>query len=498
MQITETRSEGLARELSVVVPAADLGTRLDKYLDDLKAKVRINGFRPGKVPVAHLRRLYGKSAMAEIVQEVVSDTVKQAVSERDEKPALQPDIDFEDGAIEKVVAGDADLAFTMKYEVLPKIELGSFDAISIERLVATVPAEDIEGTLKRLAEENVGYAPKDAPAATGDKVKVSFVGRIGGEAFEGGKAEDVELVIGEDRFIAGFEDQLIGVTPGDERLVTVSFPEDYPSSELAGKEATFEVEVIEVSTPEPAVVDDALAERLGLESLAKLREAIEQEMQKELDGASRQAAKRALLDRLDEGYQIELPQKLVDTEFEGIWTELTSEMERSKRSFADENTTEEAAREEYRGIAARRVKLGLLLSEIGEQAKVEVTDEEVKQALYQRVRQFPGQERQVFDLYQKNPRAMLSLRAPIYEGKVIDYLLELVNVVDKPVSKDELIAAVSDADPHDHEHHGHEHHDHEHHDHEHHDHGHHDHDHGHHDHDGGHAHDGDDPNRSPG
>jgi trigger factor len=294
----------------------------------------------------------------------------------------------------------------------------------------------------------------------------------------------------------------------------VSFPEDYPSSELAGKEATFEVEVIEVSAPEPAVVDDALAERLGLESLAKLREAIEQEMQKELDGASRQAAKRALLDRLDEGYQIELPQKLVDTEFEGIWTELTSEMERSKRSFADENTTEEAAREEYRGIAARRVKLGLLLSEIGEQAKVEVTDEEVKQALYQRVRQFPGQERQVFDLYQKNPRAMLSLRAPIYEGKVIDYLLELVNVVDKPVSKDELIAAVSDADPHDHEHHGHEHHDHEHHghehlghehhDHEHHGHEHHDHEHhdhghhGHHDHDGGHAHDGDDPSRSPG
>lgn len=469
MQITETRSEGLQRELAVVVPASDLDHRLSTYLEDLKSKVRLNGFRPGKVPVAHLRKLYGKAAMAEIVNEVVSESIKTAVEERQEKPALQPDIDVDQKEIEKVVEGKADLAFTMKYEVLPTIDLGSFDRITVEKPVAEVTEKELQDELTELAERNRSYAPKDEPAGEGDKVKMSFVGRIGGEPFEGGSAEDVEIVLGSGRFIPGFEEQLTGVTPGDERTVGITFPEDYPAETLAGKQAEFEVEIAEVSAPEPIAIDDALAERLGLESLDKLKEVLTREIRKRLDATSRERAKRDLLDKLDAAYTLELPQKLVESEFEGIWDQVTGEMEHAGRTFADENTTEEAARTEYRAIAERRVKLGLILSEIGENAKVDVTEDEVKRALVERVQQFPGREKEVFDLYTKNPRLLATLRAPIFEDKVVDYLFELVNLVEKPVSRDELLK-VDEADqhahdhPHDHDHpHGHSHdHDHEH------------------------------------
>lgn len=472
MQVTERRAEGLKRELEVVVPAATLGEKLDAYLDDMRAKVRINGFRPGKVPVSYLRKMYGKAAMAEILQDVVAESVRSAVEERDEKPALQPDVDLDRERVDQVVAGDADLAFTMTYEVMPEIEVGSFETITIEKPVATVPDEDVEEELAGLAKRNAPFSAKDGPAAQGDRIRIGFVGRIDGDPFEGGSGEGVELVLGSGQFIPGFEDQLMGVTAGEARDVAITFPEDYQAEHLAGKEAVFAVTVEEVAAPEEAVADDALAERLGLESLEKLKDAIRGQLQQSLDQASRQRVKRQLLDALDERYQFDLPETLVENEFRGLWDQMRLEMERAGRSFEDEGTTEEAAREEYRKIAHRRVKLGLVLSEVGEKAEVQVPEEAVQRALYERVRQFPGQEQAVIEFYRKNPQAIAALRAPIFEEKVVDYILELVTIDERPVTPEELMKELQDDGDHDHEHH-HHHHDHDHH----HDHHHH-HDHG--------------------
>ncbi len=439
MQVNETRVEGLKRELEVTVPAADLDQRLNEYLHDLKGKVRIKGFRPGKVPVTHLKRLYGKSAMAEIVQNVLQESVRSAVEERDEKPALQPDVDVDEARIESVIAGESDFSFKMSYEVLPKIELGGFDAITVDKPVAEVDPEDVERELAELAERSRSYADKEGAAGDGDKLTVSFVGKIDGEPFEGGAAEDVELVIGQGRFIPGFEEQLAGATAGEERTIAVTFPEDYQAEHLAGKEATFDVKMSAVAAPEPVELNDALAERLGLEDLGKLKEAIEGQLRQMLDEASRQKVKRRLLDALDERYDFALPEKLVESEFDVIWRQTTEELAKAGRTFEDEGTDEEKLRDEYRRIAARRVKLGLVLSEVGDSAKVEVTDEEMQRALIERVRQFPGREREVFELYRKNPQAMASLRAPVLEEKVVDYLLELVTVNETPVSREELL-----------------------------------------------------------
>lgn len=456
MQVNERLADGLKRELEVVVPAADLDRRLNAYLEDMKDKVRIKGFRPGKVPVAHLRRIYGRSAMAEIVQNVLQESVRTAVEERDEKPALQPDVDVDETHVESVVNGEADFAFRMSYEVLPAIEVGSFDEVVVEKPVAEVAAEDVEKELAELAERSRAFTEKDGAADDGDKLTVSFVGRVDGETFEGGSAEDVEIVLGAGRFIPGFEEQLAGAAPGEERTVTVTFPEDYGAAHLAGKEATFEVRVSQVAAPEPVAVDDALAERVGLENLEKLREAVEGQLKQVLDQASRQKAKRHLLDALDAHYGFELPEKLVESEFDVIWRQAMGEMENAGRSFEDEGTTEEKLRAEYRGIAERRVKLGLILSEVGEKAGIEVTDDELQRALIERVRQFPGREREVFEFYRQNAQAMASLRAPVLEEKVVDYLLERVTVNETPVSREALLAP--EADDHDHDHaHDHDH-----------------------------------------
>jgi len=484
MEVTETRSEGLARELRVVVPAQTLEERLTAYLDDLRAKVRLKGFRPGKVPVSHLRRMYGRSAMAEVINEVMNETVKDTVSKRDETPAVEPDIDLDEAPMKDVVEGNADLAFAIKYEVLPQIEVSGLESITVERPVYVVPDEEVEGEIARIADANRSSSPVERPADRGDVVTVDFAGRIGGVPFDGGSGEGVEIELGSERFIPGFEEQLVGASAGEARTVTVRFPEDYSVAHLAGEEAVFDVTVKTVSAPDAAAVDDALAERLGLGSLEELRNAVRGQLENLYGRASRHKVKRALLDALDERFGFELPQKLVDTEFDTIWREVAADMERRGETFdADGERSEAAVREEYRRIAERRVRLGLLLSEVGTNASIEVTDEEAERALYERVRQFPGREREVFEAYRKNPQALASLRAPIFEDKVVDYLLELVSVTDKPVSKDDLLAPDPDeealrggADGHDH------HHDHDH-DHDHsHDHGHdhsHDHDHDH-------------------
>jgi len=444
MQVTETLSDGLKRELAVVVPAADLDAKLSTYLAEMSGKARINGFRPGKVPAAHLKKLYGRQAMVEIVNEVVGETIRQAVADRSEKPAMQPDIEVGEPGMEKVLEGQTDLAFTMRYEVLPEIVVGDVASIAVEEPFVEVSDEEVDAEVKRLADSMRPFEAKEGAAADGDKVTIDFVGKLDGEPFENGSAEGADLVLGSNQFIPGFEEQLVGTSVGDEKVVSLSFPEEYPAKHLAGKAATFDVKVTAVQAPGDVPIDDALATRVGLSTLDELKEAIRQQVGQRYKAASRQKVKRALLDALDAMHPIETPEKLVESEFEAIWRQLMADMERQGRSFTDEETTEEKAREEYKGIAARRVRLGLVLSKVGEDANVEVSDEEVQGALRDRLRQFPGREQEVIDFYRKNPTAIASLKGPLYEEKVVDHLLGKAQVTRKPVTKEELFADAED------------------------------------------------------
>jgi trigger factor len=441
MQVTETLVDGLKREFKVVVPATELDGRLVERLSSLKDEVRIKGFRPGKVPMSHLKRLFGRSTMAEIVQNVISEVARDTLSERGEKAAMQPHYELpeDEGEANEVLAGNHDLAYTMSYEVLPKIELTDFKTISVERPTVEVAEAEVEEQLTRLADSTRSYTTKAGAADTGDRITLAYVGKLDGEPFEGGSDDNAVIRIGDKRFIPGFEEQLVGLSTGDKKTIAVTFPEDYAASNLAGKEATFDIEVKAVAAGDEVAIDDKLAERLGLESLQSLRDTVRQQLQQQYAQAIRQRVKRQILDRLDETHRFELPERLVEQEFETIWRQIVDELSQTGRTFADEDTTEEKAREDYQEIAQRRVRLGLVMSEIGERAKVEVTDEELQRAMAAQLRQVPGQEQALLDYYRKNPDSLASLRAPIFEEKVVDYLLELVNVTDKPVTAEELM-----------------------------------------------------------
>jgi trigger factor len=441
MQVTETLAEGLRREFQITVPASELDGRLTSRLAELQGEVRIKGFRPGKVPVSHLRRLFGKSAMAEIVQSVISEVARDTLSGRGERAAQQPDFKLpEDGReSEQVLQGKADLTYTMSYDVLPIVKLGDFKSIKVERPVADVSDAEVDTELNRLAENTRTFSPKEGKAESGDRMTISYVGTIDGEAFDGGSADDATVQLGTSQFIPGFAEQLEGLSAGETKTVTVTFPEDYGAKQLAGETATFEVTVKEVAAPEEIKLDDELATRLGLESLEQLRDAIRQQLQSQYGMATRQKVKRQILDQLDATHAFDLPPRMVEQEFDNIWRQVTGELGQSGRTFEDEGTSEEAAREDYRKIAERRVRLGLVLSEIGEKNKIEVSEEEVQRALAAQLRQFPGREKELVEYYRTNPDAVAGLRAPIFEEKVVDFLLELVNVTDKPVSREELM-----------------------------------------------------------
>ncbi|WP_181703597.1 trigger factor [Chthonobacter albigriseus] len=440
MQVTESATEGLKRELKIVVPATELANRLETYLNDLKGRVQIRGFRPGKVPVGHLKKVYGKSAMAEIVNTVIGESTAKAVEERNEKSAMQPQIDLADAEAEKVLAGDADLAFTLSYEVIPAFEIQSVDGIAIERPIAEITDEEITERLTQIGEGARTYEPrgKTAKAKDGDRLTLSYVGKIDGEPFEGGADDKAYIFLGQKRFIPGFEEQLVGAKTGETKTIEVTFPEDYPAKHLAGKPATFDIEVFEVAAPGELKLDDDWAKTLGMESIEQLTEAVRSQIQSQYGMQTRQKVKRQLLDALDKQYSFDLPPTLVAQEFEIIWRQVTEEMARTGKTFEDEETTEEKARAEYMTIAQRRVRLGLVLSKIGEENKIQVTEQELQRALIDRARQFPGQERAVFEYYRKDPNALATLQAPVFEEKVVDHLLTQVKVEDKTVSKDEL------------------------------------------------------------
>ncbi len=442
MQVTETLNEGLKRKLSMKIPASDLNSRLDAKLEDLKGRANLKGFRPGKVPVAHLKKVYGRSAMSEVMQEAINTGVQETLSEREERAATQPKIDLteDETEIEKVLEGQSDLAFDVSYEVLPKVELMDFKKISIEQPVVEIADEDVEKEMKRVFLNNREYADKgdDAVVAEGDRLGLSFVGKIDGEPFEGGSSDHAHLIVGSGDFIPGFEEKLIGMKKGEKREIAVTFPKDYNSEELAGKDATFDVEVMHIDAPAEGKLDDDFAKKLGMENLDGVREAVKGQMRNALDSMSRQRVKRQILDALDEGHKFEVPEDLVNAEFDSIWQRVTHEIEHHGRSFEDEGTTEEKAREQYRKIAERRVRLGLVVAEIGNEHKIEVTDEEHQQALIAEVRRFPGQEQQVYDYYRQNPQALAGLRAPVFENKVVDFVAELAKKNEKTMSREEL------------------------------------------------------------
>ena len=448
MQVTQTHSDGLRHEFKIVVPASDLEARLDNRVSEIKDSVRLNGFRPGKVPPAHLKKIYGRSLMAEAIEALVRETNAKIVTDNGFKLAMEPKVTLPEGKdeIESVFTGQSDLSYTVALEVLPPITLADFKGIKIERPVAEVTAAEIDEAVSRIANQNRPYSARadGGKVASGDRVTISYVGKIDGEAFEGGTGDDIVVNVGSNTFIPGFEEQLIGMAAGEARTVNVRFPNNYLAEKLAGKNAVFEVTAKSIEAPGEVTIDDAFAKSLGLETLDKLKDAIKDRLTREHAAASRQKLKRVLLDRLDELHKFDAPPTMVEDEFNNVWKTVLSDLESSGKSFADEGTTEEKAKAEYRAIADRRVRLGLVLAEIGEKNNIKVNDEELSRAAADRARQFPGQEQQVWEYYRKNPQALASLRAPIYEEKVVDFIVELASVTDKPVSRDELFREEED------------------------------------------------------
>lgn len=442
MQVTETLSDGLKRGLKITIPASDLEAKMMDKLIEIKDQVRINGFRPGKVPLAHLKKTYGRSVMADIVQEVVTQSSQEALEDRKERPAMQPSIEMTEDQDEanEILDGKRDLDLDVSYELMPDFEVGDLSGISVEKPMVEVSDEEVMEQIERIGDQSRPFEEKKGKAKDGDRITMSYLGKVDGEAFDGGADENGQLVLGSGQFIPGFEEQLIGKKAGDETVVKVAFPEDYSASHLAGKDAEFDVVVKEVAAPGELVIDDDFAKNLGLEGLDNLKEIIKGQIDGQYAGASRQKVKRQLLDQLDEKYDFELPPTMLSQEFDGIWGQVEKEMEEEGTSFEDNDTTEEDARKDYMKIAERRVRLGLVLAEIGDSKEIQVTEEEMRNAVMQQASQFPGQEKEVFDFYQKNPQQLAGLRAPIFEEKVVDYILELATVTDKTVTKEELLA----------------------------------------------------------
>lgn len=439
MQITETVSEGLRREFKVVVGAADLDKRLVVKLEEIKPRLSLKGFRPGKAPVSFLKKTFGKSMMGEIVEAAVSEGSQKAVSDNSLKVAFPPRVEPV-GDVQMVIEGKADLEFKVLVDLMPDFALADVSKLEVERLVADVTDADVDESIKRLAEQSRTYSarPQGEAAQKDDAVLIDFVGRVDGEEFKGGNAENFNLLLGSGQLIPGFEDQLIGAKAGEARDVNVKFPDDYPETTLAGKDAVFAVTVKEVKKPDEIVVDDELAKKVGLDSLGTLKERVRDQMKREYASASRLHLKRRILDALDKVHDFSLPPTMVEGEFNGIWQQVEAELKREGKTAADEGKSDDELKKEYHDIAERRVRLGLVLARIGEQNGLSVSNEEVQRAIAGRARQFPGQEQQVFEYYARNAQAQAEIRAPIFEDKVVDFIAELAQVKDVRVDRETL------------------------------------------------------------
>lgn len=439
MQVKELKAEGLSKSYSVTVPKEELETKLKAKIQEMQPQVSLKGFRPGKVPVTHIRKMFGQSIMKDIVEEVVAETSQKAMSDNKLRPAGQPQIDLRANGAE-VTQGKADLEYQLTVETIPEFEPADVTGLKFTRLTSEVSDEDMDERLKALSEGQKSYKKKakTAKAKKDDAVLITFTGRIDGEAFEGGAMEGHQLVLGSGSFIPGFEDQLIGAKAGDKLDVTVNFPEDYQAKDLAGKEAVFETEVLEVQGEKDVEIDDEFAKKFGMESLEKLKETLKEGLDNEFDMQSRMKLKRQILDELDKAHSFDLPPKMVEAEFENIWMQVQQEKDAGQLDEDDAKKTDEELKADYRKIAERRVRLGLVLAEMGQKEEIEITNEELQQAMVAEARRYPGQEQQVIEFYQKNPQAIAQLRAPIFEEKVVDLIIEKATVKDKKVKKDEL------------------------------------------------------------
>jgi trigger factor len=434
MQVTELSADGLKRQYKIVVHANEIEDRVAGRLDELSRKVRMPGFRPGKVPVSLLRKQYGRSVMGEVVEQAVNQGSQQAISEHELRPALRPKIEvtsFDEGA---------DLEFTMAVEVLPEVPQVDLKNIELTRPVATVDDAVVDKALSNLAERFRDFAPpaEPRPSQSGDRLIIDFHGTVDGEPFEGGHAHDFPLVLGSGSMVPGFEDQLLGKNVGDEVTVEVTFPEAFGNKALAGKAASFAIEIKEIGEPQPRPIDDDLAKGQGFDDLAALRKALREGMEREYARVSRLRVKRALLDHLAETCKFEVPAGMVELEFSAIWEQLKREMAGQGEGGAAQEP-DEALRAEYRDIAERRVRLGLILSDIGQRNDLRVEQSELNAAVLDQARRYPGQEQQVLDFFKSTPQALEQLRAPLYEDKVVDFILQLASVTEQPMTPEELM-----------------------------------------------------------
>ena len=439
MQITQTVSEDLHRQFTVTVLASELDSRVNARLEEMKPQINMKGFRPGKAPVSFLKKQFGKSIMGEVVEAAVSEGSQKAIADNALKPALQPRIEPV-GDVQAVVDGKADLTFNVIVDLMPEFETADVSQLKVERITADITDADIDEALNRIAQNTRSYAarPEGEAAQKDDTVVIDFVGSVDGVEFEGGKGNDFSLTLGSGQFIPGFEDQLIGTKAGETANVNVKFPEGYQAAELAGKDALFVVTVKEVKAPEETKIDDELAKKLGLDDLTTLKERVRDQLKNDYSQASRLHLKRRILDALDNVHDFPLPPAMVEHEFKNIWTQVEEELKREGKTAADEGKTEDELKAEYRTIAERRVRLGLVLGKLGEQNGIQITADEVNRGIMNRARQFPGQEQQVFQYYASNPQAQAEIRAPLFEDKVVDFIAERAKVTDKPVDKETL------------------------------------------------------------
>ena len=441
MQVTETKSEGLSREFKVALPANEIEEKISHRLKELARTAQMPGFRPGKVPVSVLRKKYGPSVLGEVLERAVNDSSQQALAEKGLRPAMQPQIEitsFEDGG---------DLEYTIGVELLPEIKPVDFSKIKLERLIPKTDDAAMEKTLADIAAAQGDSAAikDDRETKTGDVLVIDFLGRVGGEEFAGGKAEGYELTLGSGTFIPRFEEQLIGVKVGDKIEVKVKFPDSYGAAELSGKDAVFDVTVNELKETVPSAIDDELAKKVGMENLEALKKSIREEQESKFNEMSRMILKRALLDELSAAHDFEIPEKLLDREFDTIWKQFEEQRKKDKDAGqGSEEKTDDEHKKDFREIAERRVRLGLLLSEVGRANNVQISQEDVNSQLMAEARRHPGREKEVMEHYKNNPEAMEELSAPLYEEKVVNFILEQASITEKTATKDELIKTMED------------------------------------------------------
>ncbi len=440
MKVTETKSKGLNKEYKAVIPAADFEKEVDAKIERIAKTTKIPGFRPGKAPKAMLKQKYRASVLGEVLDEMLKNSADEIIKENKLRPAVMPEINL-------TVFGDGkDVEFDVMVEVLPEIKLGDFSKITLEKLTAEVPAEEVEKAIRYVAEsrKETVKVEEDRPTKKGDVAVIDFVGSVNGEEFKGGKGSNYPLELGSGAFIPGFEDQLIGKKAGDKVDVKVTFPENYHAKDLAGKEAVFAVEIKEIREPKEVVIDDEFAKSLGEKDLDSLRAKVVERIKADYEVASKMKLKRALLDVLDKEYNFEVPGKLIDAEYDGIVKQYEQAKKYNQLDEYEKSKDEKDLLAEYKEIALRRVKLGLLLSEIGMDAKLTILPEDINKAIAAEAQKYPGQEKAVFDYYLKNKNAVEALKAPVFEEKIVEHVLSKVKLQEKTVTAEELYSFEED------------------------------------------------------